>query len=171
MLIKLYDVIHKNDLLEKIWIGKVVDNNDPRKLGRIKVMIDSLFGGISINHLPWVSPIKSVLLGSNSSTSHFSVPEIGTFVIVKFEKTVYNGYYIGEIQSLPTHQSLFDENYPETYGFQDASGNYFKINKSTKTIEVYHSSGTHIVIDQQGNISIQAVGDVNINAKNINLNC
>jgi len=154
MLIKLYDILQKNDLLSRLWIGKVVNNNDPKKLGRIKVQIPPLFQGIPTDKLPWISPVRPILLGGKSDTSSFSIPELNSYVIVKFEKSIYNAYYLGEIQSLDTHQSLFNENYPFTYGFLDSTGTYLKINKQTKVTEFYHTSGTKITIDAQGNVTI-----------------
>ena len=36
--------------------GIVVDNNDPKKLGRIKVRIQSAYGDQPVDNLPWAWP-------------------------------------------------------------------------------------------------------------------
>jgi len=123
-------------------------------------MIKPLWKGIPAKHLPFVHPIRPNLLGARSDSSNFSVPEKGSYVIVKFEDSIYNPYYIGEIQSTPTHQHLFDEDYPETYGFRDKKNNWFKINKAKEYVEFHHSSGSKIRIEKDGTIYIKSVKDV-----------
>ena len=58
--------------------GTVVDNNDPLKLGRVKVEITGIFEG-SLQSLPWVRrKMDSVFCGADCEI--FDVPEIGSVV-------------------------------------------------------------------------------------------
>ena len=42
--------------LSDTYIGVVADNNDPKKLGRVKVLIP-LFQDMNPNELPWAYPL------------------------------------------------------------------------------------------------------------------
>ena len=52
--------------------GIVVDNNDPKKLGRIKVRIQSAYGDQPVENLPWAWPCLSY--GGMSGMYAFAVP-------------------------------------------------------------------------------------------------
>jgi len=64
--------------LDKIWVGLVEENNDPDRLGRIKVRVQSIFDDMPVEDIPWSIPMKS--LGGCS----FEVPAIGKIVTVIF---------------------------------------------------------------------------------------
>ena len=57
-----------------IFIGTVVDNNDPKKLGRLKINVPTVYGNIKTDDLPWASP--SFPYGYHDSGIFF-VPEVG----------------------------------------------------------------------------------------------
>lgn len=74
--------------LDKLWIGVVEENKDPKKLGRCKIRVQGLFGDIPIEDIPWSSPIKSL------SSRSFEVPAIGKIVSVIFPNDmIYESYY------------------------------------------------------------------------------
>ena len=149
-LIKITDYFKPTKALRFPYKAKVVSNTDPKKLGRVKATIKGLFEDSS-DKLPWVFPQNPYGLGGNTNSSSFSVPEVGSELCVVFPfEDVYSPMYIGYWQSKGTHQSLFDDNYPETYGFVDSVGNSVKVNKSTKDVTISHSSGNKIEIDQAG---------------------
>ena len=50
------------------------------------------------------------------------------------------------------------EDYPHTYGFIDSVKNWLKINKKKNHAEIVHNSGTHIKIDEKGNVTMHIVG-------------
>jgi len=79
-----------DEILKKsILIGIVEDNYDPRRMGRIKVRVQSWFNEIPVEHLPWAAP---------HNTAHgkdFNVPAVGKIVNVVFENgNLYSPYYI-----------------------------------------------------------------------------
>ncbi len=72
-----------------IYIGRVVGNNDPEKLGRTQVRVPQVYGppgdeGVSDSDIPWAIP-SGFPNGSTRSSGGFAwVPEIGDQVVVQF---------------------------------------------------------------------------------------
>ena len=64
-----------------MFVGICVDNQDPLKIGRIKVRVPIIYGTIPTEDLPWADP-------SFPYTYHdqgfFFIPEVGAFVTVWF---------------------------------------------------------------------------------------
>ena len=150
-LIKITDYFKPTKALRFPYKAKVVSNTDPKKLGRVKATIKGLFEDSSTDKLPWIFPQNPYGLGGKTDSSSFSVPEVESELCVVFPfEDVYSPMYIGYWQSKGTHQSLFDDNYPDTYGFVDSIGNSLKVNKNTKDVSISHSSGNKIEIDQAG---------------------
>ena len=69
----------KEKLKNEIFIGIVEDNNDPRKLGRVRVRVFNVFEEIPKEDLPWAFPWKDL------NGNQFNVPEIGKIVSVASE--------------------------------------------------------------------------------------
>ena len=133
--------------------GFVEDNNDPEKLGRIRVRIP-MWEDIPTEYLPWCIPSLPYFLGNSRNTSMFSVPEIGTQVKIYFSnRDKYHPNYKGTSLSRRNKSTLFDEDYPNTYGFVDSVLNFFKVNKVKKEIKLQHSTTTNLVIDSNGDFS------------------
>jgi hypothetical protein len=73
----------------KTYIGVVEDNNDPKKLGRVKIKVLNVFDELKTEDLPWAKPWKD--LNGNS----FNIPDIGKVVTVIFESgNTYSPEYI-----------------------------------------------------------------------------
>lgn len=60
-----------------------MENNDPQKLGRIKVYVQAAYGTSSIAELPWAYP-------KFAKPGDFYVPEIGEAVYVEFYVPMVN---------------------------------------------------------------------------------
>ena len=63
--------------------GIVVDNNDPWKLGRLKVRVDAAYGQQPVDNLPWAWPCFSY--GGMPQMALYAVPEVGAGVWVEFQ--------------------------------------------------------------------------------------
>lgn len=88
------------ELKNKSFIGVVEDNNDPKKLGRIKVRVLNVFDEIPVEDIPWASSWKD--LNGNA----FNVPDVGKVVSVVFDSgNKYKPEYI--------HASHFNKNLEE----------------------------------------------------------
>lgn len=139
------------------YIGNVVDNNDPRKLGRVKVQI-ALYSELKIEAIPWASP----LLASHGNSQEYgglNVPEIGSQVRITFPSRDYTApYYSGAELNSTTRTTFFDDDYPHTYGYKDSVGNFMKINKERGTVQFQHSSSTNVQVAPDGSIKVGLAG-------------
>ena len=107
--------------------GVVVYNEDPLRLGRIKVGIKGQFEASNYNDLPWVNRKAPCFLGASKNSEMFSVPELQSKVWVTFPFGDTNFPYY---ETFPYSKEEFYEDYPESYGFKDSVGFVFKINKA-----------------------------------------
>ena len=174
MLIKPFSPLIKEqvDPTTMSYVGNVVDNNDPKKLGRIKVQI-SVYSDLKIDAIPWASP----LLGSHGNSQDYggiNVPEIGSQVRVTFPSKDFTApYYSGAELNETTRTTFFDDDYPNTYGYKDSVGNFIRINKERGTSQVQHSSTTNMQVAPDGSIKVGLAGGAYFifdNSNNFDLN-
>ena len=160
--------------INNFYRGIVVDNADPKKLGRVKVSLPPIFGSIDKAKLPWCSPWMG-------SPSQFDCPEIGDELVTFFPfGLAYFPMFIGHWHTKTNHDSYFDTNYPNLVGFH-RKGFTFAYNKETKVLDIIHPSGSTVKIDASGkfeinskdgfwviatsDVSITTDGEVNISGK------
>lgn len=91
----------KEPLKGKIYLGLVEDNVDPKRIGRLKIRVQSLMEDIEVSDLPWAHPFKDI------SGKSFSVPGIGKIVNIIF--TQENMYSIEYIYSEKYNINLSDK--------------------------------------------------------------
>ncbi len=72
-----------NNELGGLLRGIIVDNNDPQKLGRVKVRVEAAYGDQPVGDLPWAWPCFAY--GGAKEQSFFAVPEVGAGVYVMFQ--------------------------------------------------------------------------------------
>jgi len=149
--------------IQNFYKGVVVDNADPKKLGRVKVSIVEIFGNNDKAVLPWVTSFIN-------SPHEFNCPEIGDEIVVFFPYgIVYFPCYIGHWHLNTNHDTEFDADYPDTVGFH-RQGYKFIYNKKSKQFTMSHPSGSAFTISPEGGItlhtvekfSIVATGDVSV---------
>lgn len=144
-----------------IKMGRVVDNKDPQKLGRCKVMVFHAFEELPDSDLPWATPEYAAGLGS------FIVPEVDSLVCVYFRNgepsnPVYSKQFLNS-NDLPPER---DEDYPNTMVlFETSVGEYLKINKKTNETVYRHASGTIITFDKSGNMTVDTLNSSTGNVK------
>lgn len=145
--------------LDRVQIGTIIDNEDPTKKGRVRVTIPGLLE-LAKDVSPWIYPIASTFLGGSGKSLAFSVPELGSVVLVEFPYgDILTGFYSGHWITEKEMMSRFLDDYPNSYGFEDSCGNWFRINKKSKITEVHHNSGTHITILADGTLHIDGMKD------------
>ena len=73
----------------KTYIGTVEDNNDPKKLGRVRVRVMDIFDNIPVEDIPWASPWKDL------NGNVVNIPEKGKVVTVIFDNgNIYKPEFI-----------------------------------------------------------------------------
>ena len=148
----------------KKFPGKVVDNNDPLKLGRCRIKVYGVFdGNIPDSDIPWAIPESSFV---GSSVGNFIVPPVDSVIWVHFDDgEITSPIYSTKVLDSGNMSSYKNEDYPNTMVFFELEdGDYLKHNKFTRETFYQHNSGTIIKIDAFGNVTLDATGTVNVNA-------
>lgn len=146
--------------------GKVLDTNDPDELGRIKVQVFGVFDEIETASLPWAVPANPLFAGSGNGFGYFAVPEVDSYVWCFFEagdlyQPVYFAEALSKVHGLPVERQI---DYPHTKVMKTKNGIVITINdkSGSEEIKVVHPTGSYLVIDKDGNITIKGTV-VNIN--------
>lgn len=85
----------------RLYLGEIVDINDPLKVGRAKVRVFGLFDMIEPEHIPWADQISGLSFGKNGSGG-ICVPRLGSVVAVEFDgQNYYKMSYHYEKESAP----------------------------------------------------------------------
>lgn len=152
--------------------GKVVDNNDPQKLRRVKVSIPEVYGASTPEELPWALPqCPPNGIGQTSASGTFGVLQVGSEVWVEFQQgDPHFPIIVGVALKTDLQKEEELENYPSRYGFKDETGNVVWVDRSTKTINALTYGGTQLTIDDKGQVTINFADNLNETiAKNWNL--
>lgn len=156
------NLLEDNNPLNRIQPAEVASIDDPTKQGRIKVNCPAVFDDLEPQYQPWIYPI-----GYNAGVKLFNVPDVGSKVFLIFMGgDIYSGFYFGGFYT-ESQKKVFDEDYPNTYGFQDDYGNYLTINKITKEVKFHHSTGTEIQISSTGAVKVKSDAYVTIDAPDV----
>lgn len=142
--------------IQGFYRGKVLDNIDPDKLGRLKIQIFGVFDDIDATDIPWAVPTYPIFSGSGNDYGCFTVPEIDSYVWCFFEaKDLQQPVYFAEapdrIHGLPSERIT---DYPNTKVLKTKNGIIILINdkSGSQEIKVTHPGGATITIDNGGNI-------------------
>ena len=155
MLIKPFSILFKDQVepANMSYLGFVEDNNDPEKLGRLRVRI-APYSELNTEDLPWACP-KLGSHGNSSSYGGLNVPEVGSQVRIDFpSKDLTAPYYSGAELNAVNRTTFFDEDYPNTYGYKDSVGNFTKINKERGTVQFQHFTSTNAQVAPDGSIRV-----------------
>lgn len=142
------------------YVGEVLENAD--NLGRIKVMIPSLFDGLNVNDLPWINMEPSV--------NCIVKPETGKKVLVQFKGSIYEGFYNANYITDSTAGDVGVENFDDffifnchgvkIYGKYDGSvlkieSDNLKITDENGQVNIDTGSGQSLIsMDNLGNVTI-----------------
>lgn len=155
---------------EGMYRGVVVDNNDPDKLGRVKLLVRPMFKkeDIPISALPWAVPAFPLHEGSGADSGvqfgYFSIPRLDTEVWVFFEAGDYNQpVFFAEAYNAVKGKPLFaDTNYPDRKGIRYQNGVEIYVDESTDEITLNHPSGASVLITGVGDIKATSVNNIEI---------
>lgn len=165
--------VEQHDYSQNIFLGKVVYNQDPLKLKRVKVSVPNLFEG-DPSKLPWVAPMffGFAANGGGGGSAHL-VPAVGTDVVIELQMgSPLHGLYIASpIRPGNLPAEFMDADWEWTYGWKDPAGNLFIVNTKAgaNSIRILHASGTEAKILNSGriqitgkeNLQVDITGDVN----------
>lgn len=165
----MYSELNKRDNFENpFFIGTVEDNNDPTFNYRVKVRIDQIHPKeITTKQLPWAAKVDSSFMGIDGSTSLHSIPEIGSKVLIlavgnNINSLLYLGCLYKKTDSTPANGD-----YINCYGIYNKDGNYIKLDKIQKLLELIWAG--KINIDKITEMNITVNGNVNLTANNTNI--
>lgn len=141
----------KEKLKNEIFIGVVEDNDDPRKLGRVKVRVFNVFEEIPKEDIPWAFSWK------DTNGNQFNVPDVGKIVSVVFDQgNIYEPQYIYAQHYNINLEKKLSSLSPEDY-------------KSMKSLvfdhktQIYSNNSEGLIIDYKYN-------NINITESSIDLN-
>jgi len=141
-------LIEEEQTLDNSYIGRVVDNNDPDKIGRCKIRVFGIFDEVSDEDLPWAIGEQGFV---GSVVGSFIVPPVGCTVSVNFENgDLYFPKYSRKVIDSSRLPKNATKNYPDTMVFFETdNGTAFEIDRSNDEVTFVHKSGLKVkfVID------------------------
>ena len=183
--------LSKKDLIGKIFIGEIVDNNDPEQEGRCKIKVFGMFDGeIDPENIPWAQPFNRKMFagGEDGGFADISVPKIGTYVRVQFAEgdlmapeytsiQVVNPTVKAEIADsyLNSHILAYDIDEEMKIFYTPGKGlNIFHKNSQIiinpdSSITIEHADTQSIIELVGGNINIVAQERVTVTAPNVTI--
>lgn len=131
--------------------GKVVDNRDPDKLGRLRLKIPSVLNNQTSD---WALPCLP--FGGKSKQGMFFIPEIDSRVWVEFEegnvnRPIWTGVYWEKSADLPENAAKEE---PSTRTIQTPCGHQLQFDDADQSerIQLNHTSGAELIMDQEGSV-------------------
>lgn len=148
---------NSTELKDRIWLGPVVDNNDPEKLGRCRIKVYSLFDNLEDYAVPWAFPVtNNVFAGGKGGFGSISIPKIGAIVRVRFsEGNVYSPEFYG-IQTINrAMQADISDSYLNSHVIAYDEDEEMKVYYTPgKGLELFHKD-SHVTINPDSSITIE----------------
>lgn len=161
-----------DNIRETHWIGEVVDNNDPKLLGRCKVKVFGKFDKLTSDAIPWATPMNRDFVGSHNT------PHVGSVVAVRFDNgNIYHPEYWFQVDQSTALKSDILE------GSGEAHNVVSLIYDEVRNVRIYHSPEDGLVItrgtgakerpiiqlDENGTIKISSDDKIFLDAGNVYL--
>lgn len=150
----------------QLYEGTVVENKDPRKIGRVKIRVAGVWDGISDQDLPWAIPKYTHSFGAFNDGSantkrcgNFYVPRIKSKVCVQFPQDgdphnpVYSGYTVDDKSMMPESKT----NYPDRAVIRFSNGTFMIIDTKTNELFINNPGDMHMTI--LGSVNQYIVGN------------
>lgn len=139
------------------WTGYVIDNKDPKELGRVKVRIIGHYDDLDEATIPWATTDINYL---GSTYGNFVVPEIGTAVRGYFDhndvhKPIYDSIAFHSTNPDKSKAKIGGDDYPNIMILmQTDQGECLTLNRANGETKFTHRSGALLTISTGGNIDI-----------------
>lgn len=143
----------------------VTNSQDPEKMGRCMLKIIGLHGDSSSGNA-WAERVGSTDFGLNNKVGVSSTLQVGTWVWCFLDHDNPNKpVIIGTIIDSGDFHDNAKSQYGKMQTIHTASGHLIELGDAggDSRIQITHSAGTKVTIDNSGNISIECVGDVQHN--------
>ncbi|MEO7975557.1 phage baseplate assembly protein V [Flavobacterium sp.] len=143
--------------------AKVMENNDPEGLGRVKVQYNWASGSTTSDWMRMIQP------HSGSGKGFYFIPEIDEEVLVSFEGGNAQNPYVLGTQYNGSQSSGYADGQNNVKAIHTRSGHIVKFTED-ESIIITDKIGNEIQLDTVGgNINITAPKMINLNAQNINI--
>lgn len=161
----------KNNKYDTFYVGKVEDNKDPQKCGRLKIRVPAVHGDEAETPeiKEWADPCFP--FGGYDDEGFFFVPTKKARVLVAF----INGDPSKPIWMGCLHSQFYEQGFPmppkEAYEKDDAyvfrkqiktPSGYVLFDDSVKRMCLVHVTGSYIIFTEEGDINIKATRNINI---------
>lgn len=149
------------ELTSDYHIGKVVDNKDPKKIGRVRIRVYGVYSdNIPDSDLPWALPEQNF---SGSLLGSMIVPPIDAILNVRFaNNNIYEPIYTSKIINDNNKPSDTNTSYPDTLIFFELdNGDKFTINRETSETIYTQSKGITITMSKDGDFVIETQNGIN----------
>ena len=139
--------------------GKVIDNNDPNGLGRVKCLVPEIFGeSISV----WCN----LLVGFYRDS--FCIPAVGDDVIIEFESgDVRRPICVGKYFASGAISSDMNVDYPDSFGIVGKTGIKLIFDDKNQRVEMFSPKSGRILFSDDGELSIKSPGGAEIKIDNL----
>ncbi|MCV9926618.1 phage baseplate assembly protein V [Flavobacterium sp. LS1R49] len=144
--------------------AKIIDNNDPEGLGRVKV---EFYWASSTKSSEWIRMIQP---HSGAGKGFYFIPEIEEEVLVGFEGGNAQNPYVMGTQYNGNESSGYGSPQNDIKVIQTRSGCKIVINDADGSILTQDKAGSKVFQDGQGNVTTDAIKTFTVNAENINFN-
>jgi hypothetical protein len=168
--------LSKEALAGKFFLGKIIDNNDPEKEGRCKIMVYGLYeaeeskvdpkgnptGAVERKEVdpaavPWAHPGgRKMFAGGDGGFADISIPKVGTYVQVRFnEGSIYSPEYFS-IQTINSEvQQELNDSYLNSHVLAYDVDEELKIFYTpSKGLTLFHKN-SQIIINPDSSITIE----------------
>ena len=154
-----------NELIDERRYGKyracVVDNKDPEKRGRLRLLIPSVLGDTDTG---WALPCFP--FGGGKSYGWFAVPNVDAWVWAEFEegdiaRPIWTGTFWDRDEDVPEDAAKEE---PTTRIFQTPSGHIMQFDdkKDEESFRLFHPREAEISIDKNGTLVLKDASGANI---------
>lgn len=141
-------------LKHHVFVGVVEDNNDPKRLCRIKVRVMNIFDGIPVEDIPWATPWK------DTGGEKGGAPSVGKVVSVIFDEgNPYKPEYLrAEHFNINLENKLKDISEPDYISFHSLMFDH--------STQVYRTESEGLKLDHEyTNINLDPDGNIKLNLR------
>jgi hypothetical protein len=144
----------REKLKDTTFLGIVVDNNDPEKMGRCKIKVFQVFDRHAEEDIPWARPWKDL------NGNQFILPDVGKHVSVVFDQ---GNKYAPEYIYAQNFNINLENKLKKLDGDAYRSMRAVMFDHST---QIYSNSADGLVMDHEySNINIQGTGNIHLNLR------